>query len=1079
MCYAFRVTQEPEAVYDVTTDSWHIALKCGAVTPSGDLSSTKYDNGYFYLHLPNPVRGGNYTCILPANGAATGTAGLSPQSSIFVDRVEARLTLLEAEKMALKKKTSMLESELTQYHETRARRVSFHAGCIGDQRVSSFNPVILNYVITNEGGGYNSTTGNFTVPVTGTYALFIAVGTSTANTYSIGHLMVEKDAVCETFSKYTDDPQSSSCQAVVRLVKGQRVWTPSGDLASTKYENGYFYLHLPNPMKGGNYTCILPTNVTATACVSTGAGLSPQSAIFVDRVEARLTLLEAENTALKKQVNQYHAAQALEWTPSTPEEATVYACPGKDRTLNWNYTIAPGEKVEDVKWYYDNGHSSQLVAFILDGTFMVMPGFSGRVRHLGNGGLTIDNVTPSGASVPSTYHKDGNYYLVLDNPLVSGDYSCQLPCDGQKATVSVDEVNGRLTLIEARQGAQQGGLKAEVERQKAELQRQKVELQQQKVELQIQEAELQQQKVELQNQTTDIQQQSMECQKQKVELQNQMTEIQQQNAQHSIELQQQEAELQKQNAVLQNQTTELHQQRVELQKQKMELQQQMTEFQQQRAELQELKVELQNQTKDVQQQNAVLQNQTTELQRQKLQLQQQTTELQLQEAELQQQKVELQNQTTDIQQQRVELQQQKAELQQLKAELAQQKVENADLKQKNTELARQLDQYHGENEELTNQLGNLTHYVHSLDNHLNLYQSADRTSQRVSFHARLSSDQEFSDGDPVILNHVITNEGGAYSPTTGAHTPRRRAWTDLMVDNQPMCYTISMYINHGESSSCQAVVHLVKGQRSDVMKPFSIWCVAILLLKVTGEAVQDIKWNYQRKGNDKQQMVAVSAGGTFLPTQQFSGRVRHLATAGIVVREVSVSDSGNYSVQMDVKGVIGMVTGYSRSVYVDVADAFRLTQEPEAVYDVTTESWHVVLKCGAVDRNGQSNVDVLWRTPSRDLASTTYENGYFYLNVPNPLEGGNYTCILPGNLGATACVPSTTGRSPQSSIFVDKMEARLTVLQAENTAVKKKTSELLTDNISLRKEMKRFHVLGASSNEVMCNTTHVVDVTYG
>ncbi|KAK7489365.1 hypothetical protein BaRGS_00019473, partial [Batillaria attramentaria] len=72
-----------------------------------------------------------------------------------------------------------------------------------------------------------------------------------------------------------------------------------------------------------------------------------------------------------------------------------------------------------------------------------------------------------------------------------------------------------------------------------------------------------------------------------------------------------------------------------------------------------------------------------------------------------------------------------------------------------------------------------------------------------------------------------------------------------------------------------------------------------------------------------------------------------------------------------------------------VTDAFRLTQEPVAVYDVTTESWHVVLKCGAVDRNGQSNVDVLWR--------------------------------------------------------------------AENTAVKKKTSELLTDNISLRKEMKRFH----------------------
>nr|KAG5701386.1 hypothetical protein BaRGS_032718 [Batillaria attramentaria] len=289
---AFHVTQEPEAVYDTTTDSWHIALKCGMVAninqsnddvlwqrPSGDLASTKYENGYFYLHLPNPVKGGNYTCILPENVTATACvstgAGLSPQSAIFVDRVEARLTLLEAENTDLKK-------QVKQYHDKmEARRTLLEAKNMAlEQKISMYHDAF--------------------------------------------HVTQEPEAVYDTTTDSWHIALKCGIVANVNLSSDDVLWqTPSGDLASTKYENGYFYLHLPNPVKGGNYTCILPANVTATACVSTGAGLSPQSAVFVDRVEARLTLmearltllearltqLEAENTALK----QYKGAGVAEW----------------------------------------------------------------------------------------------------------------------------------------------------------------------------------------------------------------------------------------------------------------------------------------------------------------------------------------------------------------------------------------------------------------------------------------------------------------------------------------------------------------------------------------------------------------------------------------------------------------------------------------------------------------------------------------------------------------------------------------------------------------------------------------------
>jgi hypothetical protein len=61
--------------------------------------STFYDSGNFHLVLPNPVRGGDYSCAVAQSPAVDCLSGVSPltnKTSVSVDEVGARLTLIEA-----------------------------------------------------------------------------------------------------------------------------------------------------------------------------------------------------------------------------------------------------------------------------------------------------------------------------------------------------------------------------------------------------------------------------------------------------------------------------------------------------------------------------------------------------------------------------------------------------------------------------------------------------------------------------------------------------------------------------------------------------------------------------------------------------------------------------------------------------------------------------------------------------------------------------------------------------------------------------------------------------------------------
>nr|QBA18394.1 VIgL family C1q-related protein 4 isoform 1 [Littorina littorea] len=187
----------------------------------------------------------------------------------------------------------------------------------------------------------------------------------------------------------------------------------------------------------------------------------------------------------------------------------------------------------------------------------------------------------------------------------------------------------------------------------------------------------------------------------------------------------------------------------------------------------------------------------------------------------------------------------------------------------------------------------------------------------------------------------------------------------------------------------------------------------------------------------------------------FSGRVRKISNAGIEIDGVQVLDTGNYSVRVVGGSAESDVVTLQRSVDVFISDGLQttdehqhVTQQPVAEYDNSTHQYHVVLRCGTFTYPTHPPFDVTWETPSGQTEqSSSYKDGSFLLKLPNPVEGGTYTCRLP--LSA-ACLHGGTG---EPTLTVAKMEARLAVLEArqegENSELKSLVRDLQNNNSDL------------------------------
>ena len=86
------------------------------------------------------------------------------------------------------------------------------------------------------------------------------------------------------------------------------------------------------------------------------------------------------------------------------------------------------------------------------------------------------------------------------------------------------------------------------------------------------------------------------------------------------------------------------------------------------------------------------------------------------------------------------------------------------------------------------------------------------------------------------------------------------------------------------------------------------------------------------------------------------------------------------------------------------------------------------------------------QTPQGSVhSSSSYSGGQFHFLLPAPPQTGRYTCRLPDRWAGTACLPNSPTASPRASVVLDGLAGRLTLLEAEQDALRR-------DNLLLRSE---------------------------
>ena len=89
-----------------------------------------------------------------------------------------------------------------------------------------------------------------------------------------------------------------------------------------------------------------------------------------------------------------------------------------------------------------------------------------------------------------------------------------------------------------------------------------------------------------------------------------------------------------------------------------------------------------------------------------------------------------------------------------------------------------------------------------------------------------------------------------------------------------------------DSLQDNAVLHVCSGDNATLQ-----W---LLRTGHADDEIVDIQWFYEGLSHE---MMALLAHGQFVVLPAFSGRLRQLANAGLVLSHVTVSDSGNYSIE--------------------------------------------------------------------------------------------------------------------------------------------------------------------------------------
>lgn len=233
-----------------------------------------------------------------------------------------------------------------------------------------------------------------------------------------------------------------------------------------------------------------------------------------------------------------------------------------------------------------------------------------------------------------------------------------------------------------------------------------------------------------------------------------------------------------------------------------------------------------------------------------------------------------------------------------------------------------------------------------------------------------------------------------------------------------------------------------------------------------GESIGETRWLYH---GQSEEAMAISSHGTFLPLPSFGSRVSAAASnAGITLSAVTHDDMGDYSVEVTGYNSDGFVFTMRRRAEMNVFEGtltpdgrLRVSQQPGAIFNNVTRQWHAFLSCGNISSSSKPFVDVEWITPSGDTeASWSYENDHFLFLLDNPITGGSYICRAKLAARFDGCLSGNQSHALQSVVTVDKMDARVTVLEAQNSRLREEVGRLKmnqNDGNPLSKTRVSFH----------------------
>nr|KAG5706009.1 hypothetical protein BaRGS_028118 [Batillaria attramentaria] len=143
-----------------------------------------------------------------------------------VQQQAATIQTLQADLNAVKNKLSVVETGLQK--EVQHKQVAFHVHFTGGWvilQTGQHGTLKFNAVVSNVGGGYNTESGMFTAPFSGTY-LFLLGAMPDSSSGELAIMKTGRQTLALTFGEQAGAIQHlrDTAQAAVHLSQGEQVW---------------------------------------------------------------------------------------------------------------------------------------------------------------------------------------------------------------------------------------------------------------------------------------------------------------------------------------------------------------------------------------------------------------------------------------------------------------------------------------------------------------------------------------------------------------------------------------------------------------------------------------------------------------------------------------------------------------------------------------------------------------------------------------------------------------------------------------------------------------------------------------